>query len=175
MKIKIPFFEIESDKACPCNDFNEYQLKLKCMRTKLHGRYIACISLGIVIWLLATGQANTQEFSAWISFASTVTSIILSVIAIIMSIFGESKTDAIRDEIEETVKKLERTADVIEQANKDSIKNINSVKQEIKELKGILQKIPDKTVEKIQTSYVLDAKEINNKENSNIGWLNNGK
>ena len=106
MKIKIPFIEVQTDEKCPCNDYKEYELKLKCMRTKLHSKYIAFISIAIVIWIVATGEANTEQFSEWISFASTITSIILSVIAIILSITGEGKTDVVRDKIEEAVKKI---------------------------------------------------------------------
>ena len=86
MRIKIPFVEFETNKECPCKDQNEYELKLRCMKAKIHSIYIASIAAGIVIWALATGQANSEEFSSWISFASTITSIILSVIAIFMSI-----------------------------------------------------------------------------------------
>ena len=42
-----------------------------------------------------------MRFFSHFSFASTVTSIILSVLAIFMSVTGESKTQAIRDRIEE--------------------------------------------------------------------------
>ena len=70
----------ENKGSCPCKDYNEYEIKLKCAKTKLHSRYIAFIAMGIVIWMLATGDANSPEFSDWISFASTIASIILSVI-----------------------------------------------------------------------------------------------
>ena len=76
---------------CSCKDYNEFEIKLKCAKAKLHSRYIVCISIGILVWLVATGEANTKEFSSWISFASTVASIILSVIAIIMSITEKEK------------------------------------------------------------------------------------
>lgn len=171
MKIKIPFIEVQTDEKCPCNDYKEYELKLKCMRTKLHSKYIACISIGIVIWIIATGQANTEQFADWISFASTITSIILSVIAIILSITGEGKTDAVRDKIEEAVKKLEKTANDIENANSDSVKNINEVKREIVSLKESLKDIPGKTVEQMQVAYGLSNAQANTTQNSDKGWL----
>lgn len=173
MKVKISPVQKEKKQSDSCNCLQEYELKLKCMRTKLHSRYLVCISVGIIIWLIATGQANTEEFANWISFASTITSIILSVIAIIMSIFGESKTDSMREKIEETVKKLENTAKQIEQANEESIENINDIKGKVDELKDVLQSIPDKTVERMQTVYKVNNIDNDNTENSNKGWLNN--
>lgn len=127
---------------CPCNDYNEYEIRLKCMKTKLHSRYISFIAVAIVIWLLATGEANTPEFSNWISFASTITSIILSVIAIILSITGESKTDAMRNQMEETAHKLEETAENIKEANDQNIKNTQELKENINVLQKKIESMP---------------------------------
>lgn len=158
-----------------CRNYQEYEWKLKYARAKLHGRYLVCISVGIMIWLLATGQSNTEEFSDWVSFASTITSIILSVIAIIMSISGESKTDSMREKIEETVKKLENTAEQIEIASKANIECINEVKERVDELNETLKRVPDMTVESMQKSYGLSNINDNNKENSQKGWLEDEK
>lgn len=100
-----------------CNNIREYEIKLENAKTKLHSRYIVAILVCIVIWLLATGEANTQEFSNWISFTSTIVSIILSVIAIILSITGESKTDMMREKIEDAVETLQSTVHDIEKVN----------------------------------------------------------
>lgn len=51
------------------------------------------------IWLFTTRKET--EFVSHFSFASTVTSIVLSVLAIFMSVTGEAKTQAIRDRIEQ--------------------------------------------------------------------------
>lgn len=136
------------EQECPCKDYNEYEIKLKCAKAKLHSRYIACISIGILVWLVATGEANTEEFSSWISFASTVASIILSVIAIIMSITGENKTNTMRDKMEEASRKIEKASEAIEKANdanKENIEelkeNINLLEKKIEELKGVNTKV----------------------------------
>lgn len=135
---------------CSCKDYNEFEIRLKCAKTKLHSRYIGCIAIGVVVWMLATGEANSAQFSSWISFASTVASIILSVIAIIMSITGENKTDAMRNQMEETAKKLELTAKAIENANDTNKENIGELKEniallekKIEELKGENKKVLD--------------------------------
>ena len=134
-------------QECACKDYTEYEIRLKCAKAKLHSRYIACISIGVLVWLVATGAANTKEFSSWISFASTVASIILSVIAIIMSITGENKTDAMRNQMEETAKKLELTANAIEEANKANQENIKELKENIVLLQRKIESLQGKTDE----------------------------
>lgn len=138
----IKLCQSKDSSGCPCNDYNEYEIKLRCMKTKLHSRYIAFIAVGIVIWLLATGDANSKEFSNWISFASTITSIILSVIAIIMSITGENKTEAMRNQIERTADKLEDTVIIVENANKENADNIRELKENIKILEKKIENMP---------------------------------
>lgn len=160
------------ESECECKNYNEYEIKIKCMKTKLHSRYIASIAAGLVVWSLATGEANNAEFSSWISFASTITSIILSVIAIFMSISGENKTDSMRDKIEEAAKKLEKTAADIETANQDSVKNITQLRAEMNELKSALDNIPNMTVEKMQAVYEISSVDSKNTQNTSKGWLN---
>lgn len=177
MKIKFPFIEFETDRNCPCSDQNEYELKLKCMKTKIHSIYIACIATGIVIWVLAGGQAGNENFSSLISFASTITSIILSVIAIFMSISGENKSELLRDKMEEASKKIEKTAKDIETANKESIKNITELKTEMDELKELLKNLPDETAKQVASLNVrnVEKTKINpvtstGKAENNKGW-----
>lgn len=175
MKIKLPFVYIETKEEYSCKNYNEYELKIKSMRTKLHSRYIAFIATGIVVWLIATGASSNENFPEWISFASTITSIILSVIAIIMSITGENKTESIRDKLEEATKKLERAAVEIDSANKENIKNIDGLKGGIEELNVRINSIPQKTIEKLNNEFDIqnsNTREINGLE---IGWMKNEK
>lgn len=179
MKIKIPFIEFETENTCPCQGQSEFEIKLKCMRMKIHSIYIASIATGIVIWVLASGQANDTEFSSLISFASTITSIILSVIAIFMSISGENKTNLMTDKMEEASKKIEKTAKDIEIANQESIDNITGLKTEMDELKEILKNLPDATAERVVKLNVKQVEQIKinpvklNTEDveKNKGWL----
>lgn len=169
MGIKYCLSKKNSD--CPCKDYNEYEIRLKCMKTKLHSRYISCIAAGIVIWVLATGKANTSEFSNWISFASTITSIILSVIAIILSITGESKTDAMRNQMEETAHKLEETANAIRSANKQNINNVEELKENIGLLEEKIEELRGDTA-KVLNKYEKtgNLKDIKNSINQNFSW-----
>lgn len=162
------------NKDCSCDDYNEYEIRLKCVKNKLHCRYISFISIGIVIWLLATGDANSEEFSSWISFASTVASIILSVIAIIMSISGDGKTDEMKNQMQETARKLEKTAQSIECANDQNIKNINELKNGIELLKEKIESLQGRTEEMInryENTTSLNKSEVaQNSVNQNLEW-----
>jgi hypothetical protein len=122
---------------CPCKNSIECELKLKCMRLTLHSRYICGIAIGIVIWTLATGKANSPEFSSWISFASTVASIILSVLAIIMSITGEAKTEAMRNQMEDATRRLDEAVENITSANEN-------IKCSIVDLQGKIDSMSEK-------------------------------
>lgn len=152
----------------------EFEEKLKCEKEKLHSRYVMIISSGVVIWFLATGKANTPEFSSWISFASTVASIILSVIAIIMSITGESKTDAMRNQMERTSNKLEDTANIVENANRVNVENINELKENINILEKKIENMPGQMSEVIR-QYEKTKKSVDdvikNSINDDVVWV----
>lgn len=154
----------ENNSSCKNSNSNE----LKYLQMKLHLRYITGISLGIVVWMVASGAANNTEFSSWISFASTVTSIILSVIAIIMSITGESKTDAMRNQMEETAQKLEETANAIEAANKKNEENINELKENIHILQEKVVILQGKTEAYMKNFVANDGSET--AKSSNAEW-----
>ena len=126
------FFKREkNENVCPYENCTEFELKLKCIKTTLHSRYICGIAIGIVIWTLATGKANSPEFSNWISFASTVASIILSVVAIIMSITGEAKTEAMRNQMEDATRKLDKAVENIISANANINCSISDLQKKI--------------------------------------------
>lgn len=158
--------------------FDEYKIKRENDRIKLHARYLVCIFGGVVIWLITTGTSTDEKFPEWISFASTITSIILSVIAIIMSITGESKTDAMRNQMEETSAKLERTAKAIEKANQENKENIEDLKNNINILQHKIEQMPEQmseVIEKYEKSRNT-KNEIMSKINNEMIWVNkNGK
>lgn len=58
----------------------------------------------VIVWQFTA--RNDTTFVSHFTFASTVTSIILSVLAIILSFTGESKTQAIRDKIEQEAEEI---------------------------------------------------------------------
>ena len=87
------------------------------------------IAVAIVTWLIATGTATDKEFTNWVSFAGTITSIILSVLAIIMSITGEEKSEAVRNRLEMTSKKIDAAVETIEKINDGTEENMSSIER----------------------------------------------
>ena len=64
---------------------------------------ILIMSIALMILALTVKTASNAEFVGQVSFASTITSIVLSVIAIWMSITGERSTSEIRNKVTDTL------------------------------------------------------------------------
>ena len=71
---------------------------------------ILIISIALLVMALTIKTVSEKEFVAQVSFASTITSIILSVIAIWMSITGERSTNEIKTKVSDSVEKLVESA-----------------------------------------------------------------
>lgn len=152
-------------------DFKEYTILRRLDRIKLHAKYISCISLGIVVWLIATGTYDNSYFPEWVSFASTITSIILSVVAIILSITGESKTDAIKTDLSETAKKLDNVTDRIDKemfgANQETKELIKELERQIAILQDKVDKVPEQVNQYTKNSVSqsnYENREVNNRD-----------
>lgn len=74
----------------------------------------------IVLLLVAHHLQDFKDFVEQFSFAATLSSIILSVLAIFISMSGEAKTQTIRE-------KIEREADDIERATREIRQEINNL------------------------------------------------
>ena len=107
----------------------EFEMRLEISKIKLHIKYICFIAVAIVTWLIATGTATDKEFTNLVSFAGTITSIILSVLAIIMSITGEEKSEAVRNRLEMTSKKIDAAVETIEKINDGTEENMSSIER----------------------------------------------
>ena len=151
MKIKIPFVEFDSE--CPCHNFEEYEIKIKCVKTMLHTRYLAAIAIGICIWQFA-GITGNDVFIAQFSFASTITSIILSVLAIIMSITGEDKTEHIKDQLHESAKDISKTQRKIKEINDNIENNLRKLDHEISNLHIEIEKLPETIAQKVEEKFI---------------------
>lgn len=152
MRIKIPFVELSNDD-CPCHNFEEYEIKIKCVKTKLHARYLACIAIGICVWQFA-GVTNSDEFIKQFSFASTITSIILSVLAIIFSIAGEGKTEHIKEQLQESAKGINKTQRKINDINDQIKDNLNLLNEEVKNLHEEIERLPEAVAKKVGEEFI---------------------
>lgn len=149
MRIKLPFVEIESEKDCPCSKYEEYEVKIKCAKTKLHCKYLLVIAVLICIWLFAVLTHGDKSFVSQMSFASTITSIILSVLAIIMSITGEGKIEHIKDQLDVTAKDIKESQKTVGDIH-DSIKdNLDKLYTGINTLDEKIGQVPEDTVRKL--------------------------
>lgn len=90
----------EENKEEKQNNKNKDDKKYSSNQLWLRICIVAIVNLVLIIVWLFTAN-DDPNFISHFSFASTVTSIILSVLAIFMSVSGESKTQVIRDRIEQ--------------------------------------------------------------------------
>ena len=152
--------------------FDKYDILLKCEKRNLHSRYIACISVAICIWLIVTDTSGNAEFVGQLSLAGTIASIILSVIAIIMSITGEGKTEAIRNQMLETTQELKHTVTSVEQIDEDVKKSIEKLKESIEVLQEKVDRVPDATAERFTKVEKQNNNYIQKRKNNNPGnWI----
>lgn len=84
--------------------------QIENVKLKIHIKYICGISFACICLFIIARLCNDSTFKSCISVSSTVTSIILSVIAIILSVTGERTTNEIRDKLSDSVKQLESNA-----------------------------------------------------------------
>ena len=85
--------------------------------------------LVFVIVLLLTTKA-TDQFVSEFSFAATISSIILSILAIFMSINGESKTQSIRTKIENEADDISNATDYMQRVISELEKKVDSIKKD---------------------------------------------
>ena len=103
---------INCDNKKQCSNLFGTKTKEKCpaLMQKDFNHLIILFAVIMVFGFTNILIGDTSAFE-YISFASTITSIVLSVIAIFMTISSESKTDNIKIAIDESVRRLEETAE----------------------------------------------------------------
>lgn len=95
----------------------------------------------VIIWLL-TYPPNENFFSHF-SFASTVASIILSILAIFMSVIGEAKTQIIRDRIEQEAKEIANITSCFEANMKNLLSNTEIIIKNTDSIKAVVNEKPN--------------------------------
>ena len=96
--------------------------------------YLIVIATMICVWLFSLITYEKDDFVGQVSFASTITSIILSVLAIIMSITGEGKTEHIKEQLEVTAKDIQETQRKVNEINKSVEANLDKLNEGIDRL-----------------------------------------
>lgn len=118
-----------------------YQQELKFEKGKLHVIYLLIIAALLAIIAISIHFGSDNNFMGQISMASTISSIILSAIAIFMSISGENKNSYVQNQMTETSSKLSRTVEQLGNINEtilttldDKLKEISGIKDELKSI-----------------------------------------
>ena len=128
----------------------------------LHMKYIIAISVIISLGSVVLALYNQDAFVAQVSFAATITSIVLSVIAIWMSISGERSTNDIKVKIAESTERLSGTTKEIETFNNNYKETMNT---QLAELKNVQEKLAQITqsvnIVKEQLSFMSEKNTIN--------------
>lgn len=125
--------KVKEDKA---KEFNEYAAKLENEKIKLHIKYILSICIGISAMVVICCAYDKDVFIGKLELAGTITSIVLSVVAIIMSISGEGKTEGIRNQMTELMLELKNTVNVVNKINADVNQSIEKLQLEINKMSG---------------------------------------
>lgn len=118
------------------NKLNDKQknYKIKCEKQKIHTTYIVVISVILLVMGFVSASASETKFVSEFSFASTITSIILSVIAIWMSISGERTTNSIVNKIDDSMEHLLDTTKMAQKLNSEIINLFEQQKNFYKEM-----------------------------------------
>lgn len=110
----------------------------------IHMSYWIIILVLIIISLITTRSYSNESLAEQVAFGGTLSGIILSVIAIIMTLIGETKSDNTKDklfnlseDLEEVVEKIQYTTKNLE----DTLKSNLDVKKQINSLSYSMEKI----------------------------------
>ena len=107
------------------NDVENQKCEMERSRLKLHLKYILVICVTLFSIVLVAATKDNSNFVSEVSFAATISSIILSVIAILMTIIGELKSENVKD-------KLTNVSDTlisVTKSIKESAENLHGLSQ----------------------------------------------
>jgi len=116
---------------------------------------VIVILICVIVW--AFSRKANDKFVAEFSFAATISSIILSSIAIFMSITGESKTAVIRD-------RIEKEADDIAKSNSEMKDLIQQLSIKIEEVQSGNKVIMAAINESLQTPRASETPPVTTEE-----------
>lgn len=139
---------------------------IKHEKLKLHYKYLIVIAAILLFGGIILASADQTEFAAQVSFASTITSIILSVIAILMSLWGERTTNDIKTRITESAERLSGYTKEIGVLN-------NSHKETMDKQLGELKNVQEQLTQVIQSIGNVEKQVSSMYHNTNPGTIGN--
>lgn len=115
---------------------------------------LSCVIVILVLLLIWSFSRRTDaQFIAEFSFAATISSIILLILAIFMSITGESKLAVLREKIEKEVDEIEKATIEMKEILQQHGKTIDSIKQDTGELNAFITR-SDQTIPAFKTAGI---------------------
>lgn len=179
----ILYFTKEKEYMCRRKEYKCYKGETvgECCNNRVeeavkHRTYVILmiIAVALLIFALTVKTGSNKVFVEQVSFASTITSIILSVIAIWMSITGERNTNEIKNKVSEAACSLtmttttskevsEKLQTMLDEQNNKYNTLIEKLEKSIEASEGINSKISDvqKSFEKFSGSETKNASDIN--------------
>lgn len=124
-----------------------------CVRlVKRDFKYSVIMLLGLLILIITSRFGDNEKLLDYISFGSTLTSIILSVLAIFMTLLAESKSDETKTRLENLTTTIEKASDAIE---KQAV-TISSIYQKMEERFPLYEKMLQKQDEILERMESLE-------------------
>lgn len=124
---------------CSNSDAQGKCAQKECIRlTKRDFKYSMFIMLGIIIVLVTSKCGDNDKLLNYISFGSTLSSIILSVLAIIMTLLAESKSDAVKTRLENLTTIIERASNNISQQANGTSRIYSEMEQRFSAFENLL-------------------------------------
>lgn len=147
------FCIFKNKKECTYNKQGE---KCEKLMQKDHTYLLVIVTIIIVI-LISLSLYTDQQAMNLFSFASTITSIILSVIAIIMTITSETKNASTKEKLEESAKQIQMTTELLEEATKSlDPELLQKIEKETNTLKESMQEAIEKIESVWQNSKIMN-------------------
>ncbi len=137
-----------------------YISELKYEKGKLHIRYLLSIAIGLIILSVLIATKGRKEFANQLSMGSTISSIILSAIAIFMSIAGENKMTSIQSQLTETATNLKNVTHKVSAVNAEIQEQLEEKLTKLSEISNNLNDMK------------LDVFDVKNKMNTTAEVLN---
>lgn len=139
------------------NTFQKEDASEKSQTMKIHLLYIAGILLFIIIeiasYLAIKSDPRGESLMQYISFASTLASIILSILAIILTIVTTSKGDSTIIKVEQATEKLEETLSKLKGISEQYDKKIEESYKSLQNAKETLQNTSSEIKKDLSTTF----------------------
>lgn len=149
------------------NNLENNYCEIKNIKLKLHLKYIVVICCIIISGTIVAATVSNSEFVGQVSLASTITSIILSVLAIIVTLIGEMKSDNAKDKILTVSDNLTGITESIEKSTK-KLKSISEINIKINKLDDIINSIDNVNIMINDTNIKMDSLLLTDKNKDNL-------